>query len=49
MQAAKCFHVSPFFDREGHYQFEFHDDGVQQLVRIDLHREGRAALRTALR
>ncbi|TXH47086.1 MAG: DUF1365 domain-containing protein [Burkholderiaceae bacterium] len=48
LQATKCFHVSPFFDRQGHYRFEFHDEGGQQLVRIDLHREGQAALRTAL-
>lgn len=48
LQATKCFHVSPFFDRQGHYRFEFHDEGGQQLVRIDLHREGQVALRTAL-
>lgn len=35
LQAAKCFHVSPFCRVEGAYRFRFHLDRAQQVARID--------------
>ena len=43
-RAQKCFHVSPFFDREGTYRFFFSPPGEQMTVRIILEKEGKTAL-----
>lgn len=41
----KLFHVSPFYARDGEYQFKFNVPNQDYFMRIDLHREGRLALR----
>lgn len=42
--AQKCFHVSPFFDREGTYRFFFSPPGEHITIRIMLEKEGKKAL-----
>lgn len=46
--APKAFHVSPFNDRSGHYEFQFSPPSPDLDIRIDLHREGRLAFRSQL-
>jgi DUF1365 family protein len=47
--AEKLFHVSPFFEREGHYEFRFdvHDDVFNVVINLH-HEEGYKQLVTAL-
>ena len=47
--APKAFHVSPFNDMEGEYEFLFSDAGDTIDIRINLLREGRVVFRTRLR
>lgn len=48
-QHPKQFHVSPFNNMEGHYQFSFEIQPHALDLRIDLHREGACVMKTALR
>jgi cyclopropane-fatty-acyl-phospholipid synthase len=48
-QANKRFHVSPFNDVSGHYQFRFSDLEKQLNIAIDLVAEGVTKMKTALR
>ncbi|CAI8322970.1 MAG: Uncharacterised protein [Opitutia bacterium UBA7350] len=45
----KEFHVSPFNNMEGHYQFSFEIRPDTLDLRVDLHREGHCVMKTALR
>lgn len=38
-QTQKCFHVSPFFDRDGDYKFKINDPGDVASVLIDYHND----------
>ena len=42
--ALKEFHVSPFFDRQGEYEFLFSPLGAQADICVNLYKEGRPAL-----
>lgn len=44
----KTFHVSPFNDMDGHYDFRFSAPGESMKIEITLVREGRAVLDAAL-
>ena len=46
--ASKAFHVSPFNDRNGHYEFRFSPPTPNLDIRVDLHREGRPAFLSQL-
>jgi cyclopropane-fatty-acyl-phospholipid synthase len=46
--AAKEFHVSPFNDMEGTYQFSFSNDPAALDIRINIAREGRVVFRSQL-
>lgn len=48
-QCPKNFHVSPFNNMDGHYQFSFGIQPDQLDLRVDLHRDGKCILKTALR
>lgn len=48
-QHPKQFHVSPFNNMEGHYQFTFEIQPDALDLRVDLHREGTCVMKTALR
>lgn len=47
--APKAFHVSPFNDMTGHYEFRFFQRPAEELdIRIDLHRDGEAVFNARL-
>lgn len=48
LRAGKVFHVSPFCEVEGHYEFRFAGDGCRQFARIDYHDRGGRLLVTAI-
>lgn len=48
LEAAKNFHVSPFFAREGGYRFRFHLDNQRALVRIEYADKRGPLLNTAI-
>lgn len=48
LQARKVFHVSPFFDVDGHYRFRFADLDGRCCYRIDYHGKGGKLLTTAV-
>jgi DUF1365 family protein len=48
MEAAKCFHVSPFCRVEGRYRFRFAERGPRQLAAIDYYDDAGLLLRTSL-
>ncbi|MDP3921074.1 MAG: DUF1365 family protein [Candidatus Omnitrophota bacterium] len=43
-RAPKVFHVSPFFDRAGEYEFKLSSLGAEADLQVNLFREGHAAL-----
>ncbi|MFZ5565077.1 MAG: DUF1365 family protein [Thermodesulfobacteriota bacterium] len=47
-KTAKRFHVSPFFQRQGEYEFFFSPVGETMDIRIHYNREGRPQLKTRL-
>ena len=47
-RADKAFHVSPFNDRQGAYQFLLREPDDTLEIRVDLERDGRTLLKTAL-
>jgi DUF1365 family protein len=48
-QSPKNFHVSPFNNMDGDYHFSFKIQPDALDLRVDLHREGRCVIKTALR
>jgi cyclopropane-fatty-acyl-phospholipid synthase len=46
--AAKSFHVSPFNNMEGEYDFHFSDEGDSLNIRLDMIRDGRVVFRTRM-
>ncbi|MBN1586743.1 MAG: DUF1365 family protein [Candidatus Omnitrophica bacterium] len=47
-EASKEFHVSPFYDMQGDYEFRFSQLGEGLDIRIDLYREGRLEFQSKL-
>lgn len=48
-EAEKNFHVSPFFDRQGSYEFKYSPSGEDLQIQVNLIKDGRYALVSSIR